>query len=104
MEEGDSDSDAMARQIEEHGRAYDELWQWAHGKNVFEVEGRLREFTRTHAAYAREVDVVIQARVMSDIHWGVKHPVGALALAWRFRKDRSTRSTLKFFVRPRFAG
>lgn len=98
------DEDAMARRYEEHGRAHDELWRWSRGQDVAEVERRLREFTRTFAPYAEEVDVVTQARVMSDVRWGLKHPWGAVAIAWRFRRDRSPRHTLSFFLKPRFVG
>ena len=100
----DFDDEAMARRNEEHGRAYAELWRWAPGQEVIEVERRMREFTRAYAPYAREVDVVIQSRVMTDPRWGIKHPVSALALAWRFRSERPPRSTLRLFIRPRLAG
>ena len=104
VSENDYDDEATARRDEEHGRAYEELWRWAHGREVIEVEHRLREFTGAYAPYAPEVDVVLQSRVMADPRWGLKHPVRALVLAWRFRGERSPRSTLRFFGRPRFAG
>lgn len=90
--------------VEQHNRAYDELWRTARGSDVVEVERLLREFTETWAPYAEHVDVVLQARVMSDPRWGRKHPLKALALAWRFRRSRPMRRTLRFLVRPRFAG
>jgi hypothetical protein len=104
MGEDDYDGDAMAKRNEEHGRAYEALWKSARGKDIAEVEHSLREFTRTYAPYAEEVDVVMQSRVMSDPLWGLKHPWSAVAIAWRFRKARSPRHTLSFFLRPRFTG
>lgn len=90
--------------IAEHNRAWEDLWERSRGRSVEEVERLLRVYAKTYAPHARETDLVLQARVMSDKRWGLKHPVAALALAWRLRRVRSPRRTLAFFLRPRSAG
>jgi hypothetical protein len=76
----------------------------ARGRDVVEVEGLVRHWAGAYAAHLEDVDVALTARVLSDPHWSRKHPLAALALAWRHRRSRPVRRTLRWLWRPRFAG
>lgn len=88
--------------------AYNADWARLHdaarGRDVLEVEVLIRRWAGTHAPFMEDVDVVLLARVMSDARWARKHPVSAVALAWRHRRSRPIHRSLLWLWRPRFAG
>lgn len=83
-----------------HEAAYDELWRSVRGADVAEAERLLHEYARTFAPYLPEVDRVFSARVMSDPRWARKHPLAAIALAWKYRDVRPLRRSLRLLWRP----
>jgi hypothetical protein len=92
--------DAIAAYNAEYARLRDA----AHGRDVVEVEHLLRDWARTYKPHLREIDLVFLARVMSDEHWVRKHPLSAIALAWRHRDSRRPHRSLLWLWKPRFSG
>ena len=74
------------------------------GLDVLEAEHVLGEWVRARGLRFEEIDVALMARVMSDGHWARKHPLSALALAWKHRGSRPLHRSLRWLWRPRFAG
>jgi hypothetical protein len=76
----------------------------ARGRDVVEVEGLVRQWAGGYASFLEDVDVALMARVLSDARWSRKHPLAAIALAWRHRRARPVHRSLMWLWRPRFAG
>ncbi|WP_345529466.1 CPCC family cysteine-rich protein [Nocardioides endophyticus] len=81
------------------------LWESSRGQPIHVVEDQLRNLDGIHnGGLHAELHRALIARVLSDHRWGFKHPLAALALAWRYRSVQSPLRTLNWLRRPRFAG
>ena len=98
------EEEAMAQYIAQYASDFRALLDAARGRDVLEVEHLLRDFASIYQPHVREVDLAFTARVMSDAHWARKHPLSAIALAWRHRDSRPVHRSLLWLWRPRFAG
>jgi len=103
MDRDDADA-AMEEHIAQHLAAYKALHNAARGRDVVEAERLVRDFASIHQPHAREVDLALLARVMSDPRWARKHLLSAIALAWRHRHAQPVGRSLRWLWRPRFAG
>lgn len=92
--------DAIAR----HNADFQALLDACRGQDVAEAERLLREFSARYQPFVREIDIAFMARVLADPRWARRHPAAALALAWRFRRERPVRRSVRWLWRPRFAG
>lgn len=90
----------LARYNEEFRR----LVESAHGIDLGEVEDLVRDFASGQGTRLREVDVALMARFVSDKRWVWKHPVAAVALAWKHRASRAPHRSLLLLARPRITG
>lgn len=90
--------------VEAYNAQLAQVRQAMRGRSVAESEARLRAWAAQHAPYLREVDVQVQARVMSDPRWARRHPFAALALSWSHRRSRPVHRTLGMLYRPTIAG
>ena len=101
----ESDDDGvMAEAIARYHVDFARLFQDAKGRDVGEVERLIRDFASAHRNRMQAVDVAIMARVLSDKRWLRKHPMAAVALAWKHRASRAPHRLLLMLARPRFAG
>jgi hypothetical protein len=100
----DNEEEAMAAYIARHTLNYRTLCEAIRGRDIDEAERLVRDFANVYQGHAREIDIAFTARVLSDARWGRKHPISAVALAWRHRDDRPMRRSLLWMWRPRFAG
>ena len=83
---------------------YEALVREAPGSPVDVVEQRLRAFIAVYPTHSTDMDIAFTARALSNPRWGRQHPLRALALAVRFRHDRSIWRSLRWLWRPRWAG
>lgn len=89
----------------DHTAALLDLWKSSRGEPIQIIEDRLRDLEQLHEGGDRaDLPRALMARVMSDPRWGYKHPLAALALAWRYRSVQSPLRTVSWLLRPRFAG
>ena len=85
--------------------AWPELWKSSRGQPIHAIEEQARDLDGVHGGGATvDLHRALMARVMSDHRWGYRHPLAALALAWRYRSVQSPLRTLNWLRRPRFAG
>lgn len=80
------------------------LFEAAHGKDMGEVERLVRDFASGQGTRLRPVDVALMARFVSDKRWAWKHPIAAVALAWKHRASRAPHRSLLWLARPRIIG
>ena len=98
------EEDEMADYNAQYASDFKALCDAARGRDVVEVERLLRDFASTYQPRLREMDLALTARALSDAHWARRHPVSAIALAWRHRDSRPVHRSLLWLWRPRFAG
>lgn len=80
------------------------LFEGARGKDVGEVERLVRDFANGQGTRMQAVDVALMARFVSDKRWALKHPIAAVALAWKYRASRAPHRSLLWLARPRISG
>ena len=97
----DHDEEATVAQ---YNAAWARLRTATRGSDVLEAERLIRRWADERGLRLAEVDVVLMARVMSDVHWARNHPLSALALVWKHRRSRPPHRSLLWLWRPRFAG
>jgi hypothetical protein len=100
----ENDDEVMAAYIARHTSDYRKLCEATRGRDIDEAERLVRDFANVYQPHAREIDIAFTARVLSDARWGRRHPIAAIALAWRHRGTRPMRESLLWLWRPRFAG
>ena len=100
----DDEDEVIAEHIARWTSDYRVLCESIRGRDVVEAERQVRDFARVYQPYAREIDLAFTARVLSDARWGRRHPISAVALAWKHRGARPFRRSLLWLWRPRFAG
>ena len=98
------EDDEMAGYLAQYTSDFKSLCDSARGRDVVEVEHLLRDFADNYQPHMRAIDLAFLARVLSDPHWARKHPLSAVALAWRHRGSRPMRRSLLWLWKPRFAG
>lgn len=100
----DNEDAAMAAYIARYTSDYQMLCEDIRGRGVDEAERLVRDFASVYQPHFREIDVAFTARVLSDPRWGRRHPISAVALAWKHRDARPMRRSLLWLWRPRIAG
>ncbi len=103
---GDNDGadEAETQLVAQYSSAFRVLCYSARGQDVVEAERLVRDFASTYQPHAREVELAFTARALSDPRWGRKHPMSAVALAWRHRGSQRMRRSLRWLWSPRIAG
>lgn len=74
------------------------------GQDEETAEALVREWAAEQRLRPGDLEVALMARVMSHPHWLRRHPVAAVALAWRYRAERPPHRTLHWLARPRITG
>lgn len=96
---------AYVAQNQERAAAQSALWTTSSGQPIHVIEDQLRSLDGIHGGGPHlDLHRALTARVLSDHRWGYRHPLAALALAWRYRSVQSPLRTLNWLRRPRFAG
>jgi hypothetical protein len=100
----DDQDEAMAAYNARYTSDFRMLCEAIRGRGNDEAERLVRDFASVYRRHTPEIDIAFTARVLSDARWGRKHPISAIALAWKYRDDRPMRRSLLWLWRPRFAG
>lgn len=99
---------SLARNLkaaDDRQEALEELFRTGRGLPVPSLVERLHELDdRSYDHPELTLSRELMARIVSDPRWLLRHPVDSVRLAWRFRATRPPLGTLRWFIRPRFAG